>query len=956
MLKKLINIPAGLLRFINNTPENQQDLFFTSDPDGQKIGSGGGVVHILVQKYIDENPGIPFEDWLEKDKFLIINSGGHSRRLPSYSHLGKINIPVPVFRWAIGQDIDQTLLDFQIKFYNKILTNSPSGLKFLIGSGDVLLMSEDRFDDIPEADIVCFGIWTEDEVASKHGVFLCKRDEDYELSFMLQKPEKKILSGYLSEYFYLTDSGLWLLSSKAMKILFKSAGLTNLTNPGRNSSFEFFDLYSGFGKSLGKNPGFFDSNISDLKVRIYPLRGGEFYHFGSSKDLVSSCTKIQNKIHDQREIIHFGTKPHPSIFVLNSELNSVFNETNQNIWIENSFINSKCILTQDNFITGLPENDWDIRVDEGICIDIVPIREFDFCVRIFKISDSFSSSLDKGARWMGVKLSEWLFARDLDFSCIMADTDSDIISYKLFPVMRTLDRVDELISWISGKTSNDKTSRDRWMSSERFSFEEINEKTNFSRVFKQKDAFKKSSLKKLSENYKRSVFYQLDLKKTAEKYKKYGIGLPGEIDQKQPLQRMIHDQMFRSVIVSSYPEKNILYKHEAFRLLKDGILSTFEKEKVCPQRNILDDQIIWGRSPVRLDLAGGWTDTPPYCIFYGGSVINIAVDLNGQPPLQVFVRSVPEHKIVFKSIDLGVQEIIESFEHLRTWDQVGSPFSIAKAAMAMAGFDNCFSSVKYISLKDQLKELGCGIEVSVLSAVPKGSGLGTSSIIAATLLGTLSEAFNLGWDKSTICNKTLALEQMLTTGGGWQDQYGGIFHGLKEINSIPGFFQQPSVKWLPGDLFESARYNGHILLYYTGITRVAKTILEEIVKGMFLNSADHLEILKEMKLHASDTFNVIQKGDYYGLSGMILKTWDLNNKLDSGTNTPSIQGIINNIKDYSCGYKLLGAGGGGFFLIMSKDMEAARKIRKVLDSNRPNERARFVDLSISSTGFVVSKS
>ena len=53
------------------------------------------------------------------------------------------------------------------------------------------------------------------------------------------------------------------------------------------------------------------------------------------------------------------------------------------------------------------------------------------------------------------------------------------------------------------------------------------------------------------------------------------------------------------------------------------------------------DQIVWARSPVRLDLAGGWTDTPPYTNRYGGAVVNVAVDLNGQSPIQVFVRRTP---------------------------------------------------------------------------------------------------------------------------------------------------------------------------------------------------------------------------------------------------------------------------------------------------------------------------
>jgi len=54
--------------------------------------------------------------------------------------------------------------------------------------------------------------------------------------------------------------------------------------------------------------------------------------------------------------------------------------------------------------------------------------------------------------------------------------------------------------------------------------------------------------------------------------------------------------------------------------------------------NVYPDQIVWGRSPVRIDLAGGWTDTPPYCLMEGGSVVNMAIELNGQPPIQVYAK------------------------------------------------------------------------------------------------------------------------------------------------------------------------------------------------------------------------------------------------------------------------------------------------------------------------------
>jgi galactokinase/mevalonate kinase-like predicted kinase len=182
---------------------------------------------------------------------------------------------------------------------------------------------------------------------------------------------------------------------------------------------------------------------------------------------------------------------------------------------------------------------------------------------------------------------------------------------------------------------------------------------------------------------------------------------------------------------------------------------------------------------VRLDLAGGWSDTPPYCFHNGGAVVNIAVDLNGQPPLQVFIRLLDEYKITLRSIDNGVSETIETYEEIGRYDNVGSAFSIPRAALCMAGFHPDFQGQFFGSLEEQLKKFGGGIEISLLVAIPKGSGLGTSSILAVTIMGALSDFCVLGWDNHAICLNTLILEQMLTTGGGWQDQYGGVFPGIK---------------------------------------------------------------------------------------------------------------------------------------------------------------------------------
>ena len=359
---------------------------------------------------------------------------------------------------------------------------------------------------------------------------------------------------------------------------------------------------------------------------------------------------------------------------------------------------------------------------------------------------------------------------------------------------------------------------------------------------------------------------------------------------------------------------------------------------------------------MRIDLAGGWTDTPPYCLMEGGSVVNIAIELNGQPPLQTYVKPCRDLHIVLRSIDLGAVEVIETFEQLAEYNKVGSPFSIPKAALALAGFLPAFCAENYKTLHDQLEAFGSGIELTLLSAIPAGSGLGTSSILASTVLGAVSDFCSLAWDKNEIGRRTLVLEQLLTTGGGWQDQFGGVLGGVKLLQTQRGFDQNPLVRWLPDSLFTQPEYAQCHLLYYTGITRTAKTILAEIVRRMFLNHGGEIQQLRAMKAHAIDMYEAIQRQDYETYGQLVRKTWQQNQLIDSGTNPDSVRRITDLIDDLCLGYKLPGAGGGGYLYMVAKDPEAAARIKQIISQAQPNPNARFVDMTLSKSGLQISRS
>lgn len=878
-MKKLLSLPPNLVKpttegttvFHDITGLSPDEYFCTCDPEGQRIGSGGGTTWLLMKAYEQSclrNPqgNDKLLAWLAREKRILLHAGGQSKRLPSYATSGKILTPIPVMRWERGQRLSQDLLSLQLPLYERIMTKAPDSLHTMVVSGDVLIRAAQSLPEIPEADVVCFGLWLDASVAKNHGVFVMNRETPQVLKQMLQKPTVETLSELQNQHYYLTDIGVWMLSDRAVERLMRKSCANPLSDlSSLTSQLTPYDLYSEFGCSLGTDPTIDDADLRELSVAILPLPGGEFYHFGTSREMITSTLRLQNLVSDQREIMHHDRKPHPSIFVQNARTEITFKPENTNIWIENSHVGPNWTLTHDNIITGVPENDWVVKLEPGECIDVVPVGEQDYEVRRYRIDEAVNSL-------------------------------------------------------------------------------EMQERANLSRLFAQREAFRKENWTALARNWQHSVFYQLDLDDAAHQFARYGLPMPEPLPEDAPVLTRIHDAMFRGD------------SEQAFALLRRSLTPSLSLGGENLGGRPFADQIVWARSPVRIDIAGGWTDTPPYCLLEGGNVVNLAIELNGQPPLQVYVKPAKELRIVLRSIDLGAREEIETWEQLSQYNKVGSPFSIPKAALALAGFLPAFNNERYASLHQQLEHFGSGLELTLLAAIPAGSGLGTSSILAATVLGALSDFCGLGWDKSEIGRRTLVLEQLLTTGGGWQDQFGGVFGGVKLLQTERGFAQSPLTRWLPTDLYTLPEYQSCHLLYYTGITRTAKQILAEIVRRMFLNQGEQLRLLREMKQQALDMYDAIQRQDFERMGLLVRKTWLQNQQLDSGTNPEAIRQLTSLVDDLCLGYKLPGAGGGGYLYMVAKDPEAAARIKRILDENRLHANARFVEMTLSQKGLQVSRS
>jgi galactokinase/mevalonate kinase-like predicted kinase len=412
-----------------------------------------------------------------------------------------------------------------------------------------------------------------------------------------------------------------------------------------------------------------------------------------------------------------------------------------------------------------------------------------------------------------------------------------------------------------------------------------------------------------------------------------------------PVLRAYRERLYRTIAPGGTGSEARLPEIEYVSRQKDG---------PPLQLALKEDQIVWARAPVRLDLAGGWTDTPPYTLRHGGRVVNLAVDLNGQPPIQVFCRRTPERHVRIHSIDLGHTETFTRFEQLQDYNDPSSGFALPRAALCLMGLGA--SRREGESLEAVLDHLGAGLEITLLCAVPKGSGLGTSSILGAVMLAAFSRFFGRPLVMDELIRQVLQVEQMLTTGGGWQDQIGGAVGGIKCVQSRPGFRPHPVIHQLDPFLFQDRESLACFSLFYTGITRLARNILAEVVDQVNSGSKAYQFTLQHMAQLALDAKDAIERRDRAALAGILALSWEANKRVHPSTTNPEVEAILAATRLHFGGVKLLGAGGGGYALFASPDRPHADALRDLLRQRFENERARLVDFSLSTGGLEISVS
>lgn len=337
--------------------------------------------------------------------------------------------------------------------------------------------------------------------------------------------------------------------------------------------------------------------------------------------------------------------------------------------------------------------------------------------------------------------------------------------------------------------------------------------------------------------------------------------------------------------------------------------------------------------PLRIDLAGGWSDTPPICVECGGRVLNVAVTLNGKKPVKAYVERIARAAVEVESVDLQQKGVYLSDLEIADHSNPSDWGCLIKSALTAVGYTIAEG----------------GLKILIAADVPKGSGLGTSSILGAALVEALGLVLNRNYDWHAVADRTLVLEKEMCTGGGWQDQVGGLLPSVKLISSEPSEQQTLSIQTLaPSELDAFGNFlTNRALLYFTGQKRMARNVLRGVISFYNENPEGIAHaIVSRLKRDALSAFESIKIQDWNAFCAALNGYWLAKKALDPGSTNPDVESIIARIAPWTSAVTLCGAGGGGFMFIIAESFESKRKIKSVLERHPPLKDGLFYDFNI----------
>jgi D-glycero-alpha-D-manno-heptose-7-phosphate kinase len=316
------------------------------------------------------------------------------------------------------------------------------------------------------------------------------------------------------------------------------------------------------------------------------------------------------------------------------------------------------------------------------------------------------------------------------------------------------------------------------------------------------------------------------------------------------------------------------------------------------------------RAPLRLGLAGGGTDLSPFCDLYGGCVLNATIDMYAY----AIIETRTDRRVRFVANDLDKSHECE----------VG--FALACPA------ELALQRAAYLRImRDFCQGEALPLTLTTYCDAPPGSGLGSSSTVVVAMIKAFVEFLNLPLGEYDIARLAYEIERVdLKLSGGRQDQYAATFGGFNFME----FYADERVvvnplrvkNWIISEIESS------LVLYYSGVSRVSATIIDEQVRNVKEQNCGSLEALHELKADAVRMKEAVLKGDFSAFSTMMARSWLAKKKTATRISTDAIE------KTYSIAEaagavagKVSGAGGGGFIMFLvdpSRRMDLIRALSR----------------------------
>lgn len=285
------------------------------------------------------------------------------------------------------------------------------------------------------------------------------------------------------------------------------------------------------------------------------------------------------------------------------------------------------------------------------------------------------------------------------------------------------------------------------------------------------------------------------------------------------------------------------------------------------------------QTPLRIGLLGGGTDLPGYYRNHGGRVLNCALDKY----VYVIVKQRFDDDIYVNYSKKEIVSRVEDLEH-----------ELVREAMLMTG-------------------VASGVEITTLADIPSaGSGLGSSSAVTVGLLHALFAYQGVQVTAEELAERACMIEiERCGKPIGKQDQYIAALGGIRDIRFGPG--DDVLAEEIGLGATERRALQQQIMLFYTGITRSANTILAEQSANMDVTRPE-LDILRDLAGFAVER---LRSGDLDAIGPAVRESWEAKRKLASGVTNGKIDLAVSRALDAgAAGAKLTGAGGGGFLLVI----------------------------------------